>query len=74
MRSTLIQPKIEAEIAFVLESDLGGPGLTVADVLRATEGVVACYEIVDSRIAGSLSLNETPWPPQAPRCKASFSP
>ncbi|WP_239481984.1 2-oxopent-4-enoate hydratase [Pseudomonas insulae] len=47
---TLIQPKAEGEIAFVLKHDLAGPGITVADVLRATEGVMACFEIVDSRI------------------------
>jgi 2-oxopent-4-enoate/cis-2-oxohex-4-enoate hydratase len=47
----LIQPKIEGEIAFVLKTDLRGPGLTAADVLRATQGVMACFEIVDSRIA-----------------------
>nr|HQV09692.1 2-oxopent-4-enoate hydratase [Thauera sp.] len=48
--NTLIQPKAEGEIAFVLKSDLTGPGVTAADVLRATEGVMACFEIVDSRI------------------------
>lgn len=47
---TLIQPKAEAEIAFVLKSDLKGPGVTAADVLRATDHVRACFEIVDSRI------------------------
>ena len=35
--NTLIQPKAEGEIAFVLKSDLTGPGVTAADVLRATE-------------------------------------
>ncbi|MCG7201503.1 2-oxopent-4-enoate hydratase [Marinobacter pelagius] len=47
---SLIQPKAEGEIAFVLKQDLSGPGVSVADVLRATEGVMACFEIVDSRI------------------------
>jgi 2-oxopent-4-enoate/cis-2-oxohex-4-enoate hydratase len=47
---TLIQPRAEAEIAFVLKSDLKGPGVTAADVLRATDHVCACFEIVDSRI------------------------
>lgn len=46
----LIQPKAEGEIAFVLKKDLAGPGVTSADVLAATEGVMACFEIVDSRI------------------------
>ena len=48
--NTLIQPKAEGEIAFVLKKDLMGPGVTGADVLAATEGVMACFEIVDSRI------------------------
>lgn len=47
---TLIQPKAEGEIAFVLKKTLQGPGVTAADVLAATEGVMACFEIVDSRI------------------------
>ncbi len=48
--ATLIQPKAEGEIAFVLKHDLVGPGISAADVLAATEGVMACFEIVDSRI------------------------
>ncbi|MBS0446475.1 MAG: 2-oxopent-4-enoate hydratase [Proteobacteria bacterium] len=48
--STLIQPKAEGEIAFVLKRDLLGPGVSSADVIAATEGVMACFEIVDSRI------------------------
>lgn len=48
--SKLIQPRAEAEIAFVLKADLIGPGVTAADVLRATDHVRACFEIVDSRI------------------------
>ncbi len=48
--NTLIQPKAEGEIAFVLKKTLKGPGITAADVLAATEGVMACFEIVDSRI------------------------
>jgi 2-oxopent-4-enoate/cis-2-oxohex-4-enoate hydratase len=47
---TLIQPKAEAEIAFVLKRDLVGPGITAAEVLSATDYVSACFEIVDSRI------------------------
>ena len=48
--SSLIQPKAEGEIAFLLKKTLQGPGVTAADVLAATEGVMACFEIVDSRI------------------------
>ena len=47
---TLIQPKAEAELAFVLKEDLIGPGVTVMDVIRATDYVVPCFEIVNSRI------------------------
>jgi 2-oxopent-4-enoate/cis-2-oxohex-4-enoate hydratase len=47
---TMIAPKAEAEVAFVLKNDLMGPGVTAADVLRATDYVTPCFEIVDSRI------------------------
>lgn len=46
----LIQPKAEAELAFVLKEDLIGPGITPVDVMRATDYVSPCFEIVDSRI------------------------
>jgi 2-oxopent-4-enoate/cis-2-oxohex-4-enoate hydratase len=46
----MIQPRAEGEIAFVLKHDLMGPGVTASDVLRATDFVVPCFEIVDSRI------------------------
>ncbi|WP_276808088.1 2-oxopent-4-enoate hydratase [Castellaniella defragrans] len=46
----LIQPKAEGEIAFLLKKDLCGPGVTVSEVLAATEAVMVCFEIVDSRI------------------------
>ncbi len=48
--NTMIAPKAEAEVAFVLSRDLHGPGVTAADVLRATAFVMPCFEIVDSRI------------------------
>ena len=46
-----IQPKIEAEIVFVLGERLMGPGVGPTDVHRAVAGVAAAMEIVDSRIA-----------------------
>ena len=46
----LIQPRAEAEIAFLLKSSLNGPGVTPEDVLAATESIAPCFEIVDSRI------------------------
>jgi 2-keto-4-pentenoate hydratase len=49
--SAYIAPRLEAEIALVLGADLAGPDCTPLDVLRATEGVVASLELVDSRVA-----------------------
>lgn len=46
----MIAPRAEGEIAFVLKRDLCGPGVTMADVIGATEYVSPCFEIVDSRI------------------------
>ena len=58
--ATLIQPKAEGEIAFVLKKDLMGPGVSVADVLAATECVMPCFEIVDSRIRDwKISITDT---------------
>lgn len=47
----LIAPRVEAEIAFVLDGPLRGPGVTPLDVARSTRGVVASLEVIDSRIA-----------------------
>lgn len=45
-----IAPRMEGEIAVVLERDLSGPNCTPIDARRATAGLVAALEIVDSRI------------------------
>jgi 2-oxopent-4-enoate hydratase len=47
--SSLILPRIEPEIAFLLKEDLKGPGINVANVLDATEGVMPAFEVIDSR-------------------------
>ena len=47
-----MQPRAEAEIAFVLSHDLRGEELTIADAIRSVDHVVCAIEIVDSRIAG----------------------
>jgi len=49
-QARLIQPRAEGEIAFLLRSDLAGSRVTREDVLDATECVMPCFEIVDSRI------------------------
>ena len=50
LKDSLIQPRAEAEIAFILKADIQGPGITKEDVILATEKIVPCFEIVDSRI------------------------
>lgn len=45
-----IQPRIEAEIAFVMKSAIGGADVTRADVLAATDYVAPSIEILDTRI------------------------
>ncbi len=49
--SDVLQPKVEAEIAFVLGRDLTEPQLTAADLFRAVEYAVPAVEIVGSRVA-----------------------
>lgn len=51
-RSRLIQPKAEAEVAFVLGRDLDSEHITVAEVMRAVEYALPAIEVVDSRVAG----------------------
>lgn len=48
--STVIQPKGEGEIAFVLKESIKGPGITSTDVIRATDFVMPAIEIIDSRV------------------------
>ncbi|HEV8344205.1 MAG TPA: fumarylacetoacetate hydrolase family protein [Candidatus Binatia bacterium] len=56
----LIQPKIEPEIAFVLDKDLQGPGVSAIQVLAGTRFVVPALEIIDSRIeAWKIKLCDT---------------
>jgi 2-oxo-hept-3-ene-1,7-dioate hydratase len=45
-----IAPRIEVELAFILGRSLKGPGVTVFDVLAATDYVTPAVEIIDARI------------------------
>jgi 2-oxo-hept-3-ene-1,7-dioate hydratase len=45
-----IQPRIEAEVAFVMKAPLKGPGTSLFDVLNATDYVTPALEILDTRI------------------------
>ncbi|MGI5267841.1 2-keto-4-pentenoate hydratase [Nonomuraea sp. CA-218870] len=55
-----LQPRVEAEIAFVMGADLVGGPFTVADVIRAVDFVLPAIEIADSRVAGwDITLPDT---------------
>jgi len=45
-----IAPRVEVELAFVLDKALAGPDCTIFDVLDATAYVVPALEILDSRM------------------------
>lgn len=56
----LLQPRVEAEIAFVLGADLPQAEVTAAEVLRAIDFVVPAIEVVDSRITDwDISILDT---------------
>jgi 2-keto-4-pentenoate hydratase len=46
----VLQPKVEAEIAFALHGDLVHPGITMSDLIRAIAYALPAIEIVGSRI------------------------
>ncbi len=45
-----IVPRLEVEFAFILARPLKGPGVTLFDVLNATDYVVPALELIDARI------------------------
>lgn len=47
---SMLSPKVEAEIGFILEEDLVGPNITYIDVIMATKYIVPTIEIIDSRV------------------------
>lgn len=52
-------PRVEVELAFVLGQPLKGPGITLTDVLRATDYVVPALEIVDARLVDPRKIQDT---------------
>jgi 2-oxo-hept-3-ene-1,7-dioate hydratase len=52
-------PRVEVELAFILGKALEGPGIGLADVLRATEYVVPSLEIVDARLPDPRKILDT---------------
>lgn len=56
----LLQPRLEAEVAFVLGHDLPQRPVTAIDVLRAVDFVVPAIEVCDSRIVDwDISIFDT---------------
>lgn len=56
----LLQPKVEAEVAFVLGRDLDSTDLDLSAVRDAVDYAVAALEIVDSRVAGwDIKITDT---------------
>ena len=49
-KGRFIQPRIEAEIAFVMSADLQGESVSRGDVIAATDYVAPALEILDTRI------------------------
>lgn len=52
-------PRVEPELTFILKSPLHGPGLTLDDVLAATEFVVPSIEIIDARVTEPRRIFDT---------------
>jgi len=55
-----IVPRVEVELAFVLNKKLEGPGRTMFDVLDATDFVVPAIEIIDARIERTDGATKRP--------------
>lgn len=52
-------PRVEPELAFVLNAPLKGPGVSLLDVMRATEYVVPSIEIIDTRVDEPRKIYDT---------------
>lgn len=51
--SRFIAIGVEVEVAFLLKSDLAGPGVTIASALLAVEGAMPSFERIDFRLSGT---------------------
>ena len=56
----IIAPRIEVELAFILGKPLKGPGVTLFDVLNATDYVVPALELIDARIEQLDRVTQAP--------------
>jgi 2-oxo-hept-3-ene-1,7-dioate hydratase len=55
-----IVPRLEVEFAFILARPLKGPGVTLFDVLKATDYVVPALELIDARIENFDRVTKAP--------------
>lgn len=55
-----ILPRLEVEFAFILARTLEGPGVTLFDVLNATDCVIPTLELIDARIEQADRDTKTP--------------
>jgi 2-oxo-hept-3-ene-1,7-dioate hydratase len=53
------RPRVEIELAFIMGKALKGPGVGLAEVLRATEYVIPAIEIVDARLQDPRKIFDT---------------
>jgi 2-keto-4-pentenoate hydratase len=51
--SRFVAVGVEVEVAFLLRSDLAGPGVTAASALLAVEGAMPSFELIDFRLSGT---------------------
>ncbi len=56
-RADWSEPLVEIELAFVMKDHLSGPGINVAEVIRATDFVLPAIEIVDFRVARAPGMD-----------------
>jgi 2-oxo-hept-3-ene-1,7-dioate hydratase len=59
LHSNFCKPRVEVELAFIMGKRLQGPGVGLADVLRATEYVIPAIEIVDARLQDRRTIFDT---------------
>lgn len=52
-------PRVEPELAFILGRPLKGPGVSLTDVLSATDYVVPAIEIIDARVQNPRKITDT---------------
>lgn len=52
-------PRVEPELAFLLAEPLKGPGVTLLDVMRATEYIMPSIEIIDTRVDEPRKIYDT---------------